>query len=246
MKNVLKGKPQDGGILPWDELPEFMRKPEIRSYWEVLWQRRTQLRVKRAFDVVLSAFLIVILILPMFLICIAIKLDSRGPVLFRQIRVTQYGRRFIILKFRTMIDGVYAKNKDGKQIDSLVTVANDSRITKVGGILRKYRLDEFPQLFNVLIGDMSFVGTRPEVPIYVDQYRSSWYATLLLPSGITSECSIRFVDENRMLEKADNVDIVYVNEILPMKMRINLKSIKQFSLRNDILAIIRTVMAVLS
>ena len=230
-------------LKEWEELPEKMRNDAVRPYWEVLWKRRRQLRVKRAFDVVMSVVIIVILFIPMVVIAVAVKLGSHGPVLYRQVRITLYGRKFRICKFRTMYDES-SRKENGIQVGSAVTVANDSRVTKVGKVLRKYRLDEFPQLFNVLAGDMSFVGTRPEVEKYVDKYQSVWFATLLLPAGITSECSIRYKDEDKLLSEAENVDDVYLSKILPAKMKINLSLLRHFSLGSEALTMFRTVAAV--
>ena len=131
------------------------------------------------------------------------------------------------------------------KIGNLVTSKNDSRITKVGEKIRKYRIDEIPQLFNVLIGDMSFVGTRPEVKKYVDQYTPEMYATLLLPAGITSESSIRYKDEDKLLDIATDIDKVYVEKILVDKMKFNLESINNYSFLEEILTMLRTVFAVL-
>ena len=227
-------------LLHWEELPEFMKIPEVKPYWEVLNCRRSQLVLKRAFDVIMSMIMIIILLIPMLAIALAIKLDSHGPVLYRQVRITQYGRNYKINKFRTMYDSASAVDENGHQIGSAVTVANDIRITKVGRVLRKYRLDEFPQLFNVLRGEMSFVGTRPEIPKYVEKYENAWNATLLLPAGITSECSIEFRNEDKMLEGISDVDKDYVETILPRKMKINLKSLRRFSIGADLLIMLRT------
>ncbi len=222
----------------WEELPDFMRTPEVRPYWEVLNKRRGQLALKRGFDVVASIILIVILAIPMIIIAIMIKSDSKGPILYRQERVTTYGKKFRIHKFRTMVS-----NAD--KIGTAVTVGNDSRITKVGAKLRGCRLDELPQLFDVIVGDMSFVGTRPEAVKYVDRYKPEYNATLLMPAGITSEASIRYKDEDKLLSVADNVDDVYVNKVLPNKMKWNLGSIRRFRFLREILTIFRTVFAVL-
>jgi lipopolysaccharide/colanic/teichoic acid biosynthesis glycosyltransferase len=232
-------------LLSWDELPEFMRTPEVRPYWEILWKHRTQLIIKRAFDVLMSIALIILLLVPMIVIAVMIKLDSEGPIIYRQERVTRYGRRFKINKFRTMYDSASAVDKNGVQVGASITVANDDRITKIGQILRKNRMDEFPQLFNVLSGDMSFVGTRPEIPKYVEQYKNVWNATLLLPPGITSECSIRFKDEYRLLNDMADVDKTYVELVLPEKMKINLKSLQRFSFMHDIGTMIDTAAAVI-
>lgn len=222
----------------WEDLPGFMRTPEVRPYWEALDKKRRQLVLKRCFDVTGSIVLIGVLSIPMVAIAVCIKLDSPGPVLYRQERVTTYGKRFRIHKFRTMIS-------DADRIGSAVTVGGDSRITKVGSKLRLLRLDEFPQLFDVLVGTMSFVGTRPEVVKYVEQYTSEYYATLLVPAGITSEASIRFKDEDKLLSAADDVDRAYIERVLPQKMKWNLKTVKEFSFVSDVATMFRTVAAVL-
>ena len=151
----------------------------------------------------------------MIVIAVMIKLDSKGSVFYRQERVTTYGKRFRIHKFRTMVS-----NAD--QIGSAVTVDNDSRITDIGKHIRNLRLDELPHLFDVIEGNMTFVGTRPEAVKYVERYKSEYYATLLLPAGITSEASIRYKDEAELLNQADDVDQVYVDNVLPEKMKWNL------------------------
>ena len=130
------------------------------------------------------------------------------------------------------------------KIGTAVTVGGDARITKVGAKLRDHRLDEFPQVFDVLSGNMSFVGTRPEAVKYVEKYTDEMKATLLLPAGITSEASIRYKDEAQLLDAAANVDDVYMNEVLPEKMKYNLESIRNFSFWGDIATMFRTVAAV--
>lgn len=222
----------------WDDLPDFMRIQEVRPYWEILNKKRGQMVLKRAFDLVMALVLFVILAIPMVVIAVLIKWDSPGEVLYRQERVTTYGRRFRIHKFRTMVS-----NAD--KIGTAVTVGNDSRITRVGNRLRRLRLDELPQLLDVISGDMSFVGTRPEVVKYVERYRPEYNAALLMPAGITSEASIRFKDEERLLNAVDDVDDVYVNLVLPEKMKWNLESIRRYGFGRDILTMFRTVAAVL-
>ena len=222
----------------WEDLPSFMRVPEVRPYWEVLNKKRGQLALKRAFDVVVAWIMLLFLAIPMAIIAIAIKLDSKGPVFYRQERVTTYGKKFRIHKFRTMVN-----NAD--KIGSAVTVGNDSRITKVGSKLRGLRLDELPQLFDVISGNMSFVGTRPEAVKYVKKYKPEMFATLLLPAGITSEASIRYKDEAELLDAAEDVDKVYVEKVLPEKMKWNLFALKKYSLINDFGTMIRTAFAVL-
>ncbi|MBQ8488586.1 MAG: sugar transferase [Pseudobutyrivibrio sp.] len=225
-------------LRKWEDIPEFMRCDEVKLYYEALTHKRVQLFCKRLFDIVIAIILLVILAIPMLIIAIMIKLDSKGPVFYRQERVTTYGRHFRIHKFRTMV-------KDADKIGTAVTVGGDARITKVGSKLRNLRLDEMPQLIDVLIGDMSFVGTRPEAVKYVDAYTKEMNATLLLPAGITSEASIRYKDEAKLLDEADDVDKVYIEEILPAKMKYNLDSIKFFSFGGDIVTMFRTVAAVL-
>lgn len=222
----------------WEELPDFMRTPEVRPYWESLNKKRGQLVLKRAFDIGASVALLVPLSIPMGVIAVMIKRDSEGPVFYRQERVTQYGKHFRIHKFRTMVS-----NAD--QIGSTVTVGNDNRITRVGAKLRGLRLDELPQLFDVISGDMSFVGTRPEAVKYVEQYSPEYNATLLLPAGITSEASIRYKDEDKLLNEAEDVDQVYINQVLSEKMKWNLKSIQEFSLLKELSTMCRTVGVVL-
>ena len=225
-------------LRDWDDLPDFMRTEEVRPYYDNLKKHEKELYLKRAFDVVAALILLVLLAPIMLVVAVWIKLDSPGPVFFRQTRITQYGKEFRIIKFRTMVN-----NAD--KMGSAVTVGNDSRITKVGGIIRKYRIDEFPQLFNVLTGDMSFVGTRPEVKAYVDSYVDEWFATLLLPSGITSEASIQYKNEEILLNKSRDVDSTYLNIILPEKMKWNLNYIEQYTFIAEILLMVRTVIAVL-
>ena len=216
-------------LRKWNELPKFMRTREVRKYYNIVNKRRASLMVKRLFDIVVASIMLAVLALPMLIIAILIKCDSRGPVFFRQARVTQYGRIFRIYKFRTMVD-------NASKLGSAVTVDNDVRITKVGAFLRKYRMDEFPQLFNILAGDMTLVGTRPEVPKYVKKYTKEMYATLLLPAGLTSRTSIAYKDEDKLLGEAvdeESTDNIYLNEVLPAKMRYNLESMKHFGVKSD-------------
>ena len=225
-------------LKKWEDLPGFMRNNSVRPYWEVLNKKRRQLLLKRIFDLVVAFVLLSILALPMLIIAVMIKVDSKGPIFYRQERVTIYGKHFRIHKFRTMVS-----NAD--KIGTAVTVGNDSRITKVGAKLRGHRLDELPQVLDVIVGNMSFVGTRPEAVKYVEKYKPEWNATLLLPAGITSECSIRYKDEEKLLDAADDVDRVYVEQVLPEKMKWNLKSVKEFSFWSEIKTMFRTVAAVM-
>lgn len=222
----------------WNELPDYMRIDEVKPYYELLKKRGLSIFFKRLFDIVMSLILILLLAIPMLIIAILIIMDSPGGVFYRQERVTKYGRHFRIFKFRTMVS-----NAD--KIGTHVTVGNDSRITKIGARLRGARLDELPQLFNVLIGDMSFVGTRPEAVRYVEKYTGAMWATLLMPAGITSEASILYKDEAELLEKSEDADKVYIEQVLPAKMEYNLKSLEEFSFWGDLHTMFKTVLAVL-
>lgn len=225
-------------LKKWEDLPNFMRSDEVRPYWEGLWKKRGQLLLKRVFDLIVGLILLIILAIPMAIIALLIKKEDPGPVFYRQERVTTYGKHFRIHKFRTMV-----VNAD--KIGTAVTVGEDPRITKVGKKLRSLRLDELPQVLDVISGDMSFVGTRPEVVKYVEKYKPEYNATLLMPAGITSEASIRYKDESSLLNAADDVDRVYVEEVLPAKMKWNLESVRRFRFLRDVLTMFRTVFAVL-
>ena len=222
----------------WEDLPNYMQAPEVKPYYDNLKRKQISLILKRCFDFILAIIMLFVLIIPMLMISIWVKIDSSGSVFYRQERVTTYGKRFRIFKFRTMFS-------EADKMGSAVTVSGDKRITKAGRILRKLRLDELPQVLNVITGDMSFVGTRPEVVKYVDQYQPEFYATLLMPAGITSEASIRYKDENTLIDAADNVDKVYIEQVLPAKMVWNLESVRRFRFLREILTMIRTVFAVL-
>lgn len=221
----------------WEQLPEKMQIPEVREYYDVLDKKRVSLFLKRVFDVLVSCILLVLLSPIIILLSIAIKLDSKGPVFYRQERYTQYGRKFRIHKFRSMCDGADKKG-------SLVTVENDMRITRVGKLVRTCRLDEIAQLIDVFKGDMTFVGVRPEVKKYVDEYEKEWLATFLLPAGVTNLTCIYFKDEDELLSDVENVDKVYVDKILPIKMKWNLKGIKDFSFVGDIKLMFMTFFAI--
>ncbi len=224
-------------LRQWEDVPEFMKNKKVKEYYDILNKRRFQLKVKRIFDVIMS-FILILLLSPVFLgIAIWIRLDSSGPVFYKQERITQYGRKFQIFKFRTMVD-----NAD--QRGTLITLRNDTRITKAGEKIRKLRIDEIPQLFNIFIGDMSFVGTRPEVGKYVATYTDEMKATLLLLAGVTSEASIKYKDEDELLQNTENADEVYVKEVLPRKMKWNLKAIEEFGIFREICIMIKTVLAV--
>lgn len=224
-------------LKKWEDLPEFMRCEEVREYYEILHRKRFSLLLKRVFDVVVASIMLVIFAVPMLIIAIIIKLDSPGPVFYRQERMTTNGKIFRIHKFRTMVN-------NAEMLGASITVNGDSRITKVGKVLRGLRIDEFPQLIDVLFGDMTFVGTRPEAKKYFEAYTKEMRATLLLPAGITSEASIRYKDEASLLDATDNVDETYVKIVLPEKMKYNLDNIKNISLLADIVTMFRTVLAV--
>ena len=222
----------------WECLPRYMRTEAVRPYYDCLKKKQRSLLLKRAFDLFAATILFILLLPLLVIISILIVCDSKGGVLFRQERITQYGRKFRIFKFRTMTAGA-------DRMGSQVTVKDDSRITRIGQVLRKYRLDELPQLLNIILGDIIFCGTRPESTYYVKKYTPEMFATLLLPAGVTSEASIRYKDEAVLLERAEDVDEVYVKQILPEKMKYNLESIRKFSLLRELRTLFRTVLAVL-
>lgn len=221
----------------WNELPSQLRTEQVRPYWEYLDARRSQLALKRCFDIAMSTAAMAILLLPMLLIAMCVRIDSPGPAFYRQERVTEGMRRFRIHKFRTMVTGA-------ERFGNVLTAAGDSRVTRIGAFLRRTKLDELPQLLDVLRGDMSLVGTRPEVPKYVERYPGEYMATLLLPAGITSEASIRFLREEELLREAEDLDEVYLNAILPEKMKWNLLSLSHFSIWRDLCTLGHMLMAV--
>lgn len=224
-------------LKKWEELPPELQLEEVREYYDILTKKKISLFFKRIFDIIFS-FVLLVVFSPLFLIlAIAIKLDSRGPVFYRQVRITQYNRKFRIFKFRSMVQDA----DKGSQ----VTINGDMRVTHVGRFVRKCRLDEICQLLNVLKGDMTFVGTRPEVPHYTEKYTPEMMATLLLPAGVTSLASIYYKDEVELLDAADDIDKVYIEQVLPAKMKYNLRAIKQFGFWGDIKIMFMTVFAVL-
>ena len=222
----------------WNELPQDMQVEEVRKYYEILQKHKVGMIAKRIFDILVSGILIVLTSPILLILSILIKLDSRGPVIFRQVRITTYGKKFRICKFRTMVN-------NAEKLGTQVTTKGDARVTRMGKLLRGCRLDELPQLFNILTGDMTFVGTRPEVEKYVNQYTNEMKATLLLPAAVTSRASIEYKDEEKLLEDAENADKVYVERVLPEKMRYNLQAIEMFSFWEDIKTMFATVAAVM-
>lgn len=229
-------------LKKWDKLPENIKNEHTKKYYDILSKKKINLILKRILDIIISLILLVILSPVLIIVSILIKLDSKGPVFYRQERITTYGRTFRIFKFRTMI-----QNAD--KIGALVTIGEDPRITKIGKKIRKIRLDEIPQLINVLIGDMSFVGTRPEVKKYVDKYSDEMKATLLMPAGVTSRASIEYKNEDEIiseyLNKGEKVDDIYLNRVLPDKMKWNLEYIEKFSIVEDLKIEIKTVVDIL-
>ena len=223
-------------LRKWESLPAEMQIPEVKVYYDILKKRKFSLLMKRLFDIAVSLTLLILLSPVFAILAIAIKLDSKGPVFYRQTRVTRYGEEFRIFKFRSMVTDA--------DKGSLLTVGGDSRITRTGRFIRKYKLDEFSQLIDVLRGTMTFVGTRPEVPKYVEKYTPEMLATLLLPAGITSEASVYYKDENELLDAAEDVEKTYLEVVLPDKMKYNLAAIKSFSFIDDIKVMILTVLAV--
>ncbi len=225
-------------LKKYEKLPKKFQNKKVYKYYQILKKKRVYLIFKRLFDI-LGSLILLVLLSPVFLVlAIMIKLDSKGPVFYRQERITKYGKKFRIFKFRTMV-------VDADKKGSLVTTNNDNRITKVGYKIRNSRLDEIPQLINVLLGDMSFVGTRPEVKKYVDLYTNEMYATLLLPAGITSKASINYKDEAKIIEKYQgkmDVDSIYMKKVLPEKMKYNLEYIEKISFIEDLKTCIKTIL----
>lgn len=225
-------------LRKWDKLPDNMKNDDVKKYYDMLSHKTANLLLKRICDFIL-AFILLIALSPIFIVvAIWVKCDSKGSIFFRQERVTRYGKIFHIIKFRTMV-------QNAESLGSQVTVDHDSRVTRAGHLLRKTRLDELPQLFNILAGSMSFVGTRPEVLKYVKNYTPPMMATLLLPAGVTSLTSIKFKDEEKLLKNAGNADKVYIEKVLPLKMKINLEYIEKFNLFFDIKVMFMTVFAIL-
>lgn len=229
-------------LKKWEDIPHNIKNEETKKYYDILKKKKASLLLKRVFDILISLILLIILSPFFLIIAIAIKIDSKGPVFYKQERITEYGRIFKIFKFRTMV-----QNAD--KIGSLVTIGEDPRITKVGKLIRKCRLDEISQLINVLIGDMSFVGTRPEVKKYVDKYTDEMKATLLMKAGITSRASIKYKNEDEIiskyLNKGEKVDDIYINRVLPEKMKWNLEYIKNFSILEDLKVCINTAIGII-
>lgn len=222
----------------FEKLPPEFQNPQVKKYYDILRKKSASVVMKRVFDIVAALLILLFLLLPIAVIAVLVKCDSKGPAMFRQERVTKYGKKFRIFKFRTMV-------VNAESLGTLVTTDSDSRVTKIGRTLRKYRLDELPQIFNVLGGSMSFVGTRPEVPRYVDAYEDVYYATLLLPAGITSLASIMYKDEEKLLSVGGDTDKVYLGQILPEKMKYNLDYLEHFGFGADIKLMFRTVKEVL-
>ena len=193
--------------------------------------------LKRIFDIISSLFGLILLSPFIIIIAILIKLDSKGPIFFKQVRVTKNGREFKIFKYRTM--------KIGSDKYSQITVGKDSRITKIGDFLRKYKLDEIPQLINVLIGDMSLVGPRPEVPKYVALYTEEQREILKVRAGITDYASIEFSNENDILANETDPEKAYIEKIMPRKIGLNKKYLSEISVMTDIKIILLTIKKIL-
>lgn len=225
-------------LKEFKKLPKEMQNDSVLKYYDILKQKKIMLLLKRFLDFIGSLILLILLSPILIILAISIKIDSKGPVFYRQERVTTNGKIFKIFKFRTMI-------QDADKRGALITGKQDSRITRMGNKIRKCRLDELPQLINILKGEMSFVGTRPEVKKYVDMYTDEMKATLLMPAGVTSMASIKFKDEDEIiskyLDKGEKVDDIYVQRILPEKMKWNLGYIKKFNIIEDIKVCFKTV-----
>lgn len=222
----------------WEDLPSEFRTTETKPYYELFSKKTGTLALKRLFDVVMSLILIVLLAPILLLIGILIAVDSRGPVIFTQQRVGRYGDDFTMFKFRSM-------RQDAESVGPQLSVGRDPRISRVGHVLRKTRLDELPQLLNILLGDMSFVGVRPEVPRYVEHYTPEMWATLLLRPGVTSPASIRYKDEAHILERAEDPELAYIEDVLPEKMVYNYAYLRELTFFGDLKILFETVFAVL-
>lgn len=205
---------------------------------DVLARRKPQLIAKRAMDIVLSACALAILWPLLLLIALAIWIDDPGPVFYRQVRVGRDGKTFRIFKFRSMV-------MDADKKGLAITVGRDSRITRVGAVLRKTKLDELAQLLNVLFGQMSFVGPRPEVPKYVELYTPYQRQVLLVRPGITDYASIAYRNENDLLADAPNPETMYIEQIMPDKIELNMKYLREISPLADIRLILKTIVAVI-
>lgn len=229
-------------LKKYKDLPENMKNDKVKEYYDILSRKKVNLFLKRFFDIIMSLILLIILSPIFLMLAICIKVDSKGPVFYKQERITTYGKVFKIFKFRTMV-------QDADKKGSLITIGEDPRITKIGSKIRKCRLDEIPQLINILKGDMSFVGTRPEVPKYVDKYTDEMKVTLLMPAGVTSRASIEYKDEdeiiNKYLSKGEKLDDIYLNKVLPKKMKWNLEYMAKFNILEDLKIMINTLMKVM-
>lgn len=205
---------------------------------QVLEQRKPQLIAKRAMDIVISGAALVVLSPVLLLVALLIKIDDPGPVFYRQVRVGKDGKTFRIFKFRSM---VVDADKKGLQI----TIGRDPRITRMGAFLRKTKLDELAQLINVFVGDMSFVGPRPEVPRYVELYTPYQRQVLLVRPGITDYASIAYRNENDLLAGAQDPEKMYIETIMPDKIELNMKYLHEISPLTDIRLIFKTIAAVI-
>lgn len=194
--------------------------------------------MKRLFDICCSV-LVLTLLLPVWLvIAVVVALESPGGAFYKQVRVGKHNRDFNLYKFRTM--------RTGSDKKGLLTVGErDNRITRVGYFLRKYKIDEFPQLFNILKGDMSIVGPRPEVRRYVDLYTPEQMRVLSVRPGLTDYASIEYVHENEVLAASSNPEQTYINEVMPAKLALNLKYIENQSIAVDLSLIFKTFVAIL-
>lgn len=219
-------------LKPFNELPEEFQCEEVKEYYDILSNKKMSLLLTRIFDICVSLGLLLVLSPVLIFIAIWIKLDSEGPVFFRQERMTTYGKTFRIFKFRTM---------KVQNAGTSITLKNDDRITNVGKKIRKARIDELPQLLNILTGDMTLVGTRPEVKKYTDAYSKEMLATLLLPAGVTSLASIKFRDEDELMQGVSDIDKFYIEKILPEKMKYNLQAIREYSFFGNIKIMLMTV-----
>lgn len=216
-----------------------MKKVNEDLIYQKLNNKKLSLFLKRLFDILISLIVIILILIPIGIIAIAIKLDSKGPVFYKQERLGKDKKPFYIIKFRTMRVGA------DKNLDNL-TVKNDPRITRVGGFLRKWKIDELPQFFNVLLGHMSLVGPRPETPKMVGLYDNYYDVIFAVRPGITDYASIEFRNESEYYNSIEDSEKIYLEKILPIKIDLKLKYIENLSIKNDILILLNTAKTIIT
>lgn len=216
-----------------------MKKVNEDLIYEQLNKKKASLFFKRFFDIIISLIVLIIIAIPMLVIGLAIKVDSKGPVFYKQERLTKNKKPFYIIKFRTMMVGA------DKNLDNL-TVKNDPRITKTGEFLRKWKIDELPQFINVLLGHMSLVGPRPETPKMVDLYPNYYDVIFAVRPGITDYASIEFRNESEYYNSIEDSEKIYLTKILPIKIDLKLKYIENLSIKTDLEILFKTAATIIT